>query len=138
MPIPDVLVIHAGGNDMIPAGRRGVKEALFSTFSAIRNMLPDTTIFWSEVIPRQVWANRAPVKAVNKSVRRLNQSVSEILKGSRIRPIRHKLIQVERAEMYAPDGVHLSNAGMELFIHAILGALVAELVGTGGGGGVRQ
>lgn len=82
MLVPNIVVIHSGGDDMVPGGRRVVKEALFSAFTRLSRSLPGATIYWSEVLPRQVWGDNAPPGTVNKSVRKLNQEVRRLLAGS--------------------------------------------------------
>ena len=42
---PDIVIIHAGGNDMIPGGRVAVREALFEALSRVRKRWPVAKIF---------------------------------------------------------------------------------------------
>ncbi|OCU00113.1 hypothetical protein XELAEV_18005898mg [Xenopus laevis] len=51
---PDVLVIHAGGNDMGLCSQRELVVMMKQDLDKIRQLFPDIILVWSEMVPHLV------------------------------------------------------------------------------------
>ena len=52
---PDVLLIHAGGNDLGVRTRLDVARDIMFNFLRIRMSYPETVVRWSDIVGRSLW-----------------------------------------------------------------------------------
>ena len=71
---------------------------------------------------------------MNKARRGVNKEVRRGVCGGGLGAvIYHPRIHVSKSELFRSDGVHLSPAGLEIFLEDIKGGLLCELRGLCGG-----
>ena len=113
---PQVLVLHLGGNDMgLLTGKALIMQARHD-FEIIWRTWPETWIVWSNMLPRRLWREGWNPKGLNRAVWKVNREIRLALAGHRGCVISHPAILPSRPELYRPDGVHLSDAGNDIFL----------------------
>jgi len=89
-------------------------------------LLPNTLIVWSQVLPRLKWSPSNDVYAMERSRLRLNSAVAKsVLErvGVEGAYIKYPGIDMSAVNMFDADGVHLSRVGNDVFLNTITGAL---------------
>jgi hypothetical protein len=86
-------------------------------------LLPQTKIIWSEILQRRYWHTAISGKAVEKSRKRVNLAVRNIVSSIQGYAIRHQNISAKEINSYRNDGTHLSDIGLRVYLNTIQGAL---------------
>ena len=131
---PDVLVVHLGGNDLPRFASKALIIDILRDLNWLKRRYPSLRILWSNITPRLAWRGSGRTDAVNKARRGVNKVVRRGVCGGGLGSvIYHHRIHVSNPESFRSDGVHLSEAGLELFLEDVKGGLLCELQGLGGG-----
>ncbi|XP_077209517.1 uncharacterized protein LOC143845196 [Paroedura picta] len=128
---PAVLVLHLGGNDLTKMTRVDLKFLIKTDLAALQQLLPNTHLIWSDIVQRRAWRGASSVGKVNRSARKINRAIGKWAAVSGARVIHHFGIVKEDETFYRPDGVHLSDWGMEVWLHDVRATLAAWLEGVG-------
>ena len=114
---PQVLGLHLGGNDMgLLTGKALIMQAK-ADFERIWELWPSTWIVWSDMLPRRTWREGWFPQGLNRAVKKVNREIRLALMYRRGWVINHPEIFIHRADLYRPDGVHLSDVGNDIFLH---------------------
>ncbi|OCT55986.1 hypothetical protein XELAEV_18004113mg, partial [Xenopus laevis] len=119
---PDILVIHAGGNDLGLVAQRELVAMMKRDVDRIRSMFPGIILVWSEMIPRSVWRYARDLQAIERSRGKVNKLLSIFIRKSGGVVVRHRDLEAKLVgylNNFDTDGVHLSDIGMDLFNMAI-------------------
>jgi len=124
-PAPNILVIQLGSNDLGILKGKELIELIRLDVLRLRTLLPNIILVWSEILPRRYWHIANNQMAVENSRKRENTAakaifLNEIQKGF---IIRHPNIRVTENVLYRYDGVHLSDAGNNVYLNNIQGGL---------------
>ena len=114
---PEIIVINCGGNDLgyikLPVLRRRIK-CIFE----LNQMLPNTVLIWSQLLPRLRWRSTQNYKeAMNFAALRVNSFATARVCSIGGGYIRYHEIGWGESGVLANDGVHLSLLGNYMFIH---------------------
>ena len=115
-PVPHTVVIHLGTNNLFSTPVKKIRQRMEEGLLATRNMLPNTTIIWSDILPRLFYFG-AQKRVGKKTTRSLNRFAEKICKqlGNAHRIIHAQSITDSLHSLYRHDGVHLSCLGNDLF-----------------------
>ncbi|XP_075064503.1 uncharacterized protein LOC142152106 [Mixophyes fleayi] len=122
---PDVLVVHAGGNDLGKGKSLDLIIVIREDLRRIHEAWPDIIIGWSALIPRLAWRTTIPLKKMTVMVRKLNSAIRKVVRSLGGIVIDHPGLGVESPHLFRRDGVHLNEEGMRLFIDRICGGVAA-------------
>ena len=135
---PDVLIIHAGSNDLTTPGNTAVSfiQDIQCSLYRYNVMFPKTLLIWSALLPRLYW-HGAPLgkggvkidvkrRKINKAMKKF--MVSE-LDGAFISHDTN--INVHQTSLFRYDGTHLSQSGNNAYLNNIQGGLEFILSGKG-------
>lgn len=112
---PDILVIHAGGNDL---GLRSMVDITRDIKCDVRRLMvdfPHTIIVWSDMVARRSWRMARSVAGVNRARRKINREVSKFVVNNGGLAIRHMELEFETWRYLRADGVHLNEVGIDLW-----------------------
>lgn len=126
-PRPHVLVIHLGGNDLGLVSGRALVLQVLADLQVIRQRWPGTRIIWSAIVPRFEWRHAWDPRAMHKARRNANREIGRALQRGLGLYLPHPDIGLGYPELYRTDGVHLSEAGLDRFLHNIQQGLAKEL-----------
>lgn len=129
---PDILVIHAGGNDLGAVPQKQLVARMKQDLDAVRLRFPDIVLVWSEIIPRLVWRHARDVVAIERCRKKVNKLVSPFVRKCGGVVVRHRSLEEKLAGYYIRDGVHLSEVGLDLFNLALSEGIEKALLWLGG------
>lgn len=76
---PEILVIHCGANDIGKIPLLRFRAIMQSTITELNQILPNTTIGWSNMLPRISWRFSSDVKSQNLAAIRLNNFMNRLV-----------------------------------------------------------
>lgn len=122
---PRAILVHLGGNDLGQTVGCCLEHAIKQDLAFIQCMFPKCKIIFSQVVPRLVWTQtEIPPRKIEIKRRHLNRCarrlVINLLKGIYVA---HPDITTDTPGFYLPDGVHLSDVGLDLFTLSLTEAL---------------
>ncbi|XP_077128662.1 uncharacterized protein LOC143784353 [Ranitomeya variabilis] len=130
---PVVLVLHAGGNDL---GKRKGAELYTVRSTDVERfvcLLPDMVVVWSEIIPRAVWHRAKDVKAIENSRKRINTKTSKLVRENYGIVVRHQELEGNNVASLRPDGIHLTDVGLDIFLEGLRDGVEQALTRLCGG-----
>ena len=112
-----------GSNDL--GSRSGTNLILNIEIDLLRLnvLLPSTKIVWSEILQRRYSHMAMTGKAVERTRKRVNLAVKNLVLSIGGYVIRHGNIRAREICLYRYDGTHLSDAGMRAYLNTIQGVL---------------
>lgn len=120
---PDILVIHCGGNDLGLSSPKKLRERIISDLHMIKQVLPQTKIVWSQILPRPEWLLRKRPD-VERSRKRVNSAVAkEVVHKLNGGYFKYPEITIQKPELFLDDNVHLSTMGNNIFLNLLSGGL---------------
>ncbi|OCT75759.1 hypothetical protein XELAEV_18030946mg [Xenopus laevis] len=117
---PDVLLIHAGGNDMGLRSQRELVLIMKQDLDKIRHLFPDLILVWSEMVPRLVWRYARNGEKMDRSRVKMNKLMASFVRKFGGIVIRHSNLDDKMPAYYGQDGVHLSELGNSFFTLALM------------------
>ncbi|XP_063439237.1 uncharacterized protein LOC134720712 [Mytilus trossulus] len=124
---PTYLVIPMGGNDLGEIKTGVLRNRLKHYVNNITELLLNTTLVWSQILPRLTWRYSADIDAMDRSRQRINSSLASYIIRHGGHYIRYPDIS-PNSTFICQDGVHLTDIGNYIFLNTIQGALEAFLV----------
>ena len=121
--VPRALLLHVGANDI---GAWSTKELIYHMKFAlfiIKRMIPGCALIYSCMLPRTLWRYSANYNAMERSRKRVNRGVRTYLLNNGGYVLKHLDLDDGHTALFAPDGIHLSFLGNDIFINAIQGAI---------------
>ena len=112
---PDVLVLHAGGNDMGARSMHQVIRDVKYDFLRLRSLFPDMIIIWSDMVGRTAWRWAWSVEKVNKARVKVNKEVGRFFVRNGGLVVRHRELEVDTWRYLRRDGGHLNEVGIDLW-----------------------
>lgn len=130
-PPPDFVLIQLGSNDLGSVTSVNLIHNIEIDLLRLHMLLPQTKIIWSEILQRRYWHTAISGKAVEKSRKRVNLAVRNIVSSIQGYAIRHQNISAKEINLYRYDGTHLSDIGLRVYLNTIQGALESFLKTAG-------
>ncbi|XP_062617015.1 uncharacterized protein LOC134278741 [Saccostrea cucullata] len=122
-PPPEILIIHCGGNDIGKIPLLQLRSNMCSTLKKLEELLPNTTIGWSKILPRISWRFSSNSKSQNLATVRLNNFMNHLVTVNGGFFIKYPEITWDSNEMFSSDGVHLSYIGNCFLLYNLQRAL---------------
>ncbi|CAI5659661.1 unnamed protein product [Oreochromis niloticus] len=123
---PDILVIHAGGNDLGLFSAYKLSSVIEKELMQLHAGFPSMAIAYSSINNRQVWRYGNPGK-INKDREIVNASIRKAVDRFAGVIIEHPCLRFVNSSTFLPDGVHLTKKGNELFLTSIHSAIQKSL-----------
>lgn len=126
-PRPRTIIIHVGTNNLgnLPArGQRAALESLWEFISCLSDD-PQTEFIWSDILPKTGVRRPGDVtpqqlKTLDRVRRDVNRFARRLATRQGGRFITHPSFSLETPHLLRADGIHLSTAGFESFVHDLL------------------
>ena len=117
---PDILVLHLGGNDLGQVQRYKLLQRMKKDLTWVRETCPNTNIIFSSILPRIKWRYAKHPGKANRARLWINAEIAAFIPRLGGQLIAHSdEITHTNAEMFIPDGVHLSYKGNDLLLEAL-------------------
>ncbi|XP_077790728.1 uncharacterized protein LOC144328932 [Podarcis muralis] len=120
---PDALVIQLGENDLAYRKAIDLRWHIFDDLTELVIAYPHVTIIWSSLLERRTWRDCVSPVGVNKARKVLERAVGRRVADLGGFVIRHPSIQFSNEALYRRDGVHLSDAGNEVWLGDIIAGI---------------
>ncbi|KAM4031641.1 uncharacterized protein ACNLHF_019057 [Anomaloglossus baeobatrachus] len=130
---PLILIIHAGGNDLCSFRFAELWTMMRSDLEKFHGFFSELILVWSEIIPRAVWQGARNAEAVERSRRNLNARMTRLVRFRGGFGIRHRQLEGNNSSLMLPDGVHLSDIGLDIFLSDLQDGIEQALLFLGGG-----
>ncbi|XP_056407256.1 uncharacterized protein LOC130298351 isoform X2 [Hyla sarda] len=124
---PDILVVHAGGNDLGLRSSRELIRDIKLDILRLKSTFPGLLFVWSDMVARRVWRHARSVDRLNKARVKLNKEVGRFVRRNGGIVVRHTDLEGEPWEFLDPDGIHLNDIGMDLWALALQGGIELAL-----------
>lgn len=126
-PLPAMIVIHLGGNDLCDIGSATLDHNIRDDVQAIRELLPNTTLVFSSMIQRINYSGAQSAAAIDRKRKHANRRIRTFMSFGRGHFIPHSNISANQPELYKADGIHLSDRGVDIFLSNIADAVAAAM-----------
>ena len=114
--IPDMIVIHCGGNSLVEVRLGYLAKAIKDDIGNLSKKLHFLcTIIWSDMLPRLTWRGAIAKSVIEIKRRNLNRCGRRAVLKAGGRVIEHPEITEDTAGLFR-DGVHLSDIGSDILL----------------------
>ncbi|XP_044124486.1 uncharacterized protein LOC122919488 [Bufo gargarizans] len=113
--VPDVVVLHVGGNDLGVRRSRDVIRDIKLDVLRLLAEFPDLIVVWSDVVARRSWRFARSVDRINKARAKLNKEVGRFVRRQGGLVVRHQELEAASAQFLRADGVHLNELGIDMW-----------------------
>ncbi|XP_053568695.1 POU domain, class 4, transcription factor 1-like [Bombina bombina] len=120
---PSLIVLHLGGNDVGSLPVLELVKIIQSDVRWLKVRFPGVRVAWSNVIALLQWRHVRVHRSAYRIRKKLNRDVGRLIVEEGGFVIRHDNILGDCKRLYRPDGVHLTEEGLELFFANLAGAL---------------
>ncbi|KAM3920263.1 uncharacterized protein RB166_014651 [Leptodactylus fuscus] len=130
---PVILVVHAGGNDLCFVRMAELLAVMRSDLERIPGFFPELIIVWSEIVPRQRWQGSRDAASAERCRRSVNARMARFVRSRGGVVIRHHQLEGDNSRLLRPDGVHLNDIGLNIFLSGLQDGIERALFLLGGG-----
>ncbi|KAG8442193.1 hypothetical protein GDO86_004498 [Hymenochirus boettgeri] len=130
---PLVLVIHAAGNDLCRSRLSDLMTLMKADISRIRGFFNEVVLVWSEIVPRVVWQGARDPAAIERARRVVNTRISRFVRSLGGVVIRHRQLEGDNRSLMRPDGIHLNEIGLDIFLSGLQDGIDQALFLLSGG-----
>ncbi|XP_072000851.1 uncharacterized protein [Engystomops pustulosus] len=116
---PSILVLHLGGNDLCSVRFGELVPLIQSDLERFSSFFSRFVLVWSEIIPRAIWEGARDGAGIERSRRLLNTKVSRFVRERGGVVVRHRELEGDNRGLLLPDGVHLTDIGMDIFLSGL-------------------
>ncbi|CAH2295909.1 Hypothetical predicted protein, partial [Pelobates cultripes] len=113
-PVPDVVVVHGGGNDLGLIPQRELLWRMKRDMDRLRELVPGVVVVWSEMVPRFTWRHTRDPAAVARCRGKVNRTMAVFVSRMGGVVVRHRELEGMLPGYFRRDGVHLSDIGLWL------------------------
>ncbi|XP_073431917.1 uncharacterized protein [Dendrobates tinctorius] len=113
---PLILLLHAGGNDLCKTTGAELFTTMKTDIKRAVCLIPDMVVVWSDIISRTVWHGAKDPKAIDKSRRKINSKMAKFVKENFGIVVHHHNLEENISPLLRPDGVHLTDIGLDMFL----------------------
>lgn len=129
---PQFIILHVAGNDLGCEKVGFLRNNLKNIIRWILIELPNTTIIWSQILPRLKWRYSDNQTAMHECRYRINNSIASFVTKLGGHYIRYPDIH-RNYTFLKSDGVHLTPVGNDIFLNIMQGAIEYFMLSNLGG-----
>lgn len=123
---PDILVVHAGGNDLGLVSAAELITSMQRDLMQLHREFPTMKILLSSINERQQWRH-GPIAKIIKDKQMVNSSMRKAVESFGGVMIEQSPLRHDDDSLYLPDRVHFSRKGNALFTSSIRAAIMETL-----------
>lgn len=92
---------------------------IWTDLEHLPSFFPEVIIAWSEIVPRVVWQLVRDASAVEKALWTVNVRLSHFVRSRSGVVLHHCQLQGDNSCLMRPDGVHLNDIGLDIFLSGL-------------------
>jgi hypothetical protein len=123
---PNLLIIHCGGNEIGPRSMVDISYHFKSIVRELKILIPNTTLVFSQILPRLTWRYIESNKVANNIRRRLNSNISTFFIKNGGCYVKYPTI-IENPRLFESDDTHLSSMGNDYLLETLSNAIYSFL-----------
>lgn len=113
---PDILVIHARGNDLGVRTTRELLRDIKLDCLRVWTSYPGTVLVWSNIVARRVWRHaRSPID-LNKAWAKLIKAAGHFVARNGGIVVRHRELEQVDYSLLQTDGIYLNATGIDIWM----------------------
>lgn len=112
---PDVVVVHAGGNDLGSRSSRELVRDVKIDFLRLWSSYPGIVIVWSDMVARRVWRHARSAAGINRARAKANKVIGRFVQRNGGVVVRHRELEKVDTDLLRDDGEHLNVYGMDIW-----------------------
>lgn len=112
---PDILLVHAGGNDLGKRPFRDLIRDIKFDFLRLWALFPGLICIWSDIVPRLFWRGARSPERLNKARIKVNRAIGCFMARNGAVVVRHRDLESGSGAFWKTDGVHLNPVGSDLW-----------------------
>lgn len=120
---PNYLVVHLGSNDLGIVPGLELFNRIICSFLRCKLLLPDTTIIYSDILPRLYWHSAKSASKIDAMRKDVNRKVKNFLKAEGGLVIRHPTITFAEKHLFRYECTHLNDLGNAVMLNDFQGGL---------------
>jgi lysophospholipase L1-like esterase len=120
---PDLMVIHCGGNDLGTVDLYNLLNNVKTQILSLKTNFPNSTLVWSQILPRKNWRYSNDCQAMERSRKKLNRVAATTVLKLNGCYLKHPDLLQDISKFLMPDGVHLNQLGNAIFLNTLQGGL---------------
>ena len=118
-PQPKVILIHLGGNDLCSLSLLRIFNLVRRGIGYISSAYPEAHFLWVDILQRLFWTDSYKEDVIIERKRRRVNRFGRLI----VRALPHGYslvhdIDIRTPGFYRPDGTHLSNIGLAMYLDA--------------------
>ncbi|XP_028297233.1 uncharacterized protein LOC114459067 [Gouania willdenowi] len=119
---PDILLVHAGGNNLGINSANSLAYTIKEDFTKLHIKFPAMKIIFSSINERRSWryGKLSQIIRDRKTINHFVKRTSVCFKGD---VVEHPLLRFYKRSLFISDGVHFSDEGNHLFLSSIRSTL---------------
>lgn len=125
--VPDVLLIHCGGNDLGNIASVKIGEAVKVDLHHLHVQYPGMRIIFSGITQRCRWKAGANPAKINKAHKFVNSVMATYVHGLNGSFIHHPAIRFDTPGLFLHDGVHFTTQGNDVLLNSFAEFIKAQL-----------
>lgn len=111
-PFPTTLIVHLGTNNILVESTRETRQSMEENLYAVRQLLPNSRIIWSDILPRMYYHGENTAGAGKRCTINLNKCAHQIGAQLGMYYINHShAFPPQSHHLYRRDGLHMSELG---------------------------
>ncbi|XP_004913873.2 uncharacterized protein LOC101732555 [Xenopus tropicalis] len=111
----DLLIIHAGGNDLTTTKTVQLIIDIRTDLLELKEKKRPKALAWSNILPRPTWEGAESQAAIDRTRKKVNRAVSRFMESNGDFVVTHSDVTIKSPELFGEDGIHLSDAGLDIF-----------------------
>ncbi|CAG2248065.1 unnamed protein product [Mytilus edulis] len=119
---PKYLVLHIAGNDLLKTKLGFLRNEIKTTLEKVQSYLPNSSIVWSQILPRTNWRHSISQDSMMACRIRINSAIASFVLKNGGHYIKYPDI-LPNSTFLKEDGVHLTDLGNDIFLNNLQGAL---------------
>ncbi|CAG2216618.1 unnamed protein product [Mytilus edulis] len=119
---PKYLVLHIAGNDFGKTKLGFLRNEIKATLEKVQSYLPNSSIVWSQILPRTNWRHSISQDSMMACRIRINSAIASFVLKNGGHYIKYPDI-LPNSTFLKEDGVHLTDLGNDIFLNNLQGAL---------------
>ena len=131
---PSHVIMHVGTNDIGRFSKVRLMQLVAKTMAKVQLLLPEARVIWSEILPRRSYTGFLEKDQMRADRVRLamNKRARAWCRRAEVPTMARQSIRHEDQALFRPDGIHLSDVGIELFLRDVARGIVNILWVTRG------
>ncbi|XP_056396212.1 uncharacterized protein LOC130291486 [Hyla sarda] len=113
---PDILVVHAGADDLGIIPIRELIEIIKFDMLRLQALFSEAIIVWSDIVNRHKWPQAQSKNGIGRARIKVNHNASKFLTKKGVVVIHHRGLEDGSPHLFEENGISLNSAGTDIWL----------------------